>query len=71
MDIDGPDTKLSWDGYSEDDLKKAQRWLEKILDAFKKAIEASAEYEETAKPDELQRLNRIPKYRRRVESCRS
>ena len=57
MGIDGPDAKLSWDGYSEDDVKKAQRWLKKILDAFKQAIEASAEYEETAKPDELQSLD--------------
>jgi hypothetical protein len=55
--IQGPDSKLSIDAYSEEEVKVAYRWLNEIKKAFDSAIETSGKYGKTAKPNRLQLLD--------------
>ncbi|KAF4463115.1 small s [Fusarium albosuccineum] len=57
MGIEGPESKLSADDYSEQEAIIAYRWLNEIQRAFNSAFETSSRYGKTAKPDKLQLLD--------------
>jgi hypothetical protein len=57
MGIESPETKLCSDDYNDEDIKKAYHWLKEIKNAFDSAIETSARYRTTAKPDKLHLLD--------------
>lgn len=57
MGIGGPETKFRSDGYDEEEVKTAYRWLLEIQQAFNSAMQTSARYGRIAKPDKLQPLD--------------
>jgi hypothetical protein len=57
MGIENHDTKLRPENYNEEEIKKAYHWLKEIKRAFNAAIETSARYKSTAKPDKLRVLD--------------
>ncbi|KAJ3532881.1 hypothetical protein NM208_g8238 [Fusarium decemcellulare] len=57
MGIEGPESKLSADDYSEQEATMAYHWLSEIQRSFNSAFEISSRYGKTAKPDKLQLLD--------------